>query len=260
MTKKGLIVLPTGKGKSIIGLYLAAYFLEKTLIIVHKDDLVVGWKKDIELCFGSKIESGLIKAKSRKVGEQITIATIQTLNRLDDNTVEELSNTFGMVIVDEAHHCPASSYDFLMRLKPKYRLGLTATPERADGLKQLLSLHFGGIAYKYVKSKDEEDILPVEVISKVLPLYVDPLCVKINSKKYILSPKYQLWKNPNYALSKNQIRFSSIKYDARPKLILSELEDVVLSDGTVINNVCKDISNEYEIGSNCIVFYSKKAY
>lgn len=100
-TSKGIIILPTGKGKSILGCYIASQLKQKTLIIVHKDDLVSGWKADADLCFGGKLKTGLIKARKRKIGEQITIATIQTLNRLSEEDLILLTETFGLIIVDE---------------------------------------------------------------------------------------------------------------------------------------------------------------
>ena len=75
----------------------------KTLVVVQKNDLVDGWMNDINLCFGlSKDKIGLIKAGKKKIGKQVTIATIQTLNRLDSEEIRELYNAFGMVICDEA--------------------------------------------------------------------------------------------------------------------------------------------------------------
>lgn len=259
--KRGLIVLPTGKGKSIVGIYLAAHFGEKTLIVVHKDDLVVGWKKDIDLCFGGKLETGLIKAKAREIGKQITIATIQTLNRLDKDTVEDLSNTFGMIIIDEAHHCPASSYDFLMRLKPKYRLGLTATPERSDGLSHLLNLHFGGIAYEYEVKENEEDILSVEVISKSLNIYVDPVLELINKKthRYSLIDDIDKWKNP-FSLSDREYTYTSVPYKYRPQISNQVIEDVVLTDEFIIDSIIGDIYKEFNKGSNIVCFFTQKKH
>lgn len=96
-----IISLPTGKGKTILALYIAAALRIKTLVLVHKDDLVTGWKKDIDLCFGGELKAGLIKAKSRTVGEQITIATVQTLSRMDEKELSEYTEQFGLVIQDE---------------------------------------------------------------------------------------------------------------------------------------------------------------
>ena len=208
-----------------------------------------------------KLETGLIKAKSRKIGEQITIATIQTLNRLDKDTVEDLSNTFGMVIIDEAHHCPASSYDFLMRLKPKYRLGLTATPERSDGLSYLLNLHFGGVAYKYEITENEEDILPVEVISKPLNIYVDPVLelISIKAHRYSLVDDIDKWKNP-FSLPDREYTYTSVPYKYRPQISNQVIEDIVLTDEFVINNIIDDIYKEFIRGSNIVCFFTQKKH
>lgn len=100
-TEKGIIVLPTGKGKSILGLNIAYRLRQKTLVIVHKDDLASGWKDDAKLCFGSHLKTGLLKGKKKVVGEQITIAMIQTLNRMSNKELSELYNMFGCIIVDE---------------------------------------------------------------------------------------------------------------------------------------------------------------
>ncbi len=98
---KSIIQLPTGKGKSILALHIAQKLGQKTLVLVHKDDLVVGWTKDIKLCFGEDIDIGLIKAKSRKVGSQITIATVQTLSRMSEEELSKYTNEFGLIVQDE---------------------------------------------------------------------------------------------------------------------------------------------------------------
>ena len=256
---KGLIVLPTGKGKSILGLKIASHLKQKTLIIVHKDDLVVGWKKDIELCFNNELKSGLIKASSRKVGEQITIATIQTLNKLSDEDFNKLENEFGLVILDEAHHCPASSYDCLMRFNSRYKLGLTATPERTDGTKYILNLHFGGICYKYENTDDEKDILPVEVIRRTITQLVDPVFTFNRRTGYTLSEDKSLWcKKPNK--NSGLIQYSSIPYEQRPKVSHQEIEDCVLNQPLVLKAIISDIFEEYKKGSNIVCFFTQKKH
>ena len=139
-TLKGSIQMPTGKGKSILGLYLASALSTKTLIVVHKDDLVTGWQKDIALAFDNKVNPGLIKAKSRRVGHFITIATVQTLNKLSAEELSNLFDQFGFVIQDEMHHCPATSFEVVSRFRARYKLGLTATPERTDGLAHVICI------------------------------------------------------------------------------------------------------------------------
>lgn len=144
-TDKGLIVLPTGKGKSILGLHLAHLLKQRTLVIVHKDDLVDGWTQDSKICFGEDFKVGIFKAKRREVGEQITIATIQTLNRISSEQLEKFQQNFGMVIVDE---CLAR--DTLIALED----GGFKTIESVNNTDQLLggevSNKFSRLSNKYI--------------------------------------------------------------------------------------------------------------
>lgn len=160
----GIIVLPTGKGKSILGLYLAGAFKQRALIVVQKNDLVSGWMKDAQEVFGmKKSDIGIIKAKQFVLGEHITITTIQTLMKLPTSKRRQVFDYFGMLIQDEMHHAAAKSYDILNRFPARYKIGLTATLMRNDGLKPVLHFQFGDIAFEHADHSGDEDILPVTV-------------------------------------------------------------------------------------------------
>ena len=238
-TTKGIIILPTGKGKSILGCYIASQLKQRTLIIVHKDDLVSGWKADAKLCFGDDFETGLIKAKARKVGDQITISTIQTLNRLSEEELNKYLNTFGLIIVDEMHHSPSSSFDLVQNFKGKYRVGLTATPERTDGLTPLFNFHFGGVAYEFELTEHDEDILPVVVnITKIPEVEYEPL-VKVNNK---LIPISKAPKNRTYNISYHTT------------------EDALIKNPKYYKRVLNDIVREYNKDRSIIVFLNQKEH
>lgn len=259
-TLKGSIQLPTGKGKSILGLYISSYLSTKTLIIVHKDDLVKGWQEDIKLSFDNKVSPGLIKAKSRTIGHFLTIATIQTLNKLPEKELQELYNTFGLVILDEMHHCGASSFDMVDKFNARYKLGLTATPERSDGLTQVMSLYFGEFCYTYKRGKDEDekDILPVEVKIRKHNLYINPVCKKVNrngKERYVL---HDLVTPENTKLKKNQMRLSDISYTERPQVQFQKLDDIMVRN--IYDLVVPDIVSEYKKGHSCIVFFTQKEH
>lgn len=262
---RGSIQMPTGKGKSILGLYLASHYQARTLIVVHKDDLVTGWKKDIHLAFGGKVIPGLIKAKSRKVGDFITIATVQTLNKLSPEELNTLYSTFGLVIQDEMHHCPASSFEVVSRFKSRYRLGLTATPERTDGLAFVMNLYFGGFCYVYSEDPEErdEDILPVRVFVREIPLRFDPVFqVSVKANRTVYSPidPLPLASFSNRELPDGQVRISSIPYSVRPRLSFQYVEDCVLTHPVVQRMVCDDIVREFEQGHSCVVFFTRKEH
>lgn len=254
VTLNGSIQMPTGKGKSILGLYLAQALSVRTLIVVHKDDLVTGWKKDIELAFGGKVNVGLIKAKNRRVGHTLTIATVQTLNRLSTQELEELYDTFGLVIQDEMHHCPASSFAVVSNFNARYKLGLTATPERNDGLSHIMNLYFGGFCYRYKAEAGDTDILPVKVIVKSLHYKFNPVCEK-GKKGYQIA----LYEYPNnYVLKEGQKYISEIPFEQRPTLNFQTVDDYTVK--AILPDVCKQIFEEYKKGHSCVVFFTQKEH
>ena len=258
-----IIQLPTGKGKSILGLYIASQLSCKTLIVVHKDDLVDGWKKDISLAFDNKVHAGLIKAKSREVGHFLTIATVQTLNRLSSEELEKLYSTFGLVIQDEMHHCPASSYSVVANFRSRYRLGLTATPERSDGLDHIMNLYYGSICYKYKSKKEDEedtDILPIKVIKRKSSVFFNPLFKNVGTDDH---PKYalvDLYAPADVSMKHNYIRLSDIPYSNRPTLNYQVVDSFVVNEDSYKEMVCNDIINEYSKGHSCIVFFTQKEH
>lgn len=250
----GSIQMPTGKGKSILGLHLASVLSTKTLVVVHKNDLVTGWEKDIELAFGGKVKSGLIKAQSRKVGDFITIATVQTLSRMSEEELQGLFNQFGFVIQDEMHHCPASTFGVVSRFNARYRLGLSATPERTDGLTHVMKLYYGSFCYVFEHTESDEDILPVKVIVRKHDLYFDPKCKNVEGR-------YEI---EDFACPKNVImtgafrRLSEIPHFRRPKIYYHSVDDFVVRG--IADFVLGDILSEYTKGRSCVVFFTQKEH
>lgn len=256
----GGIILPTGKGKTILGLALAASLKARTLIIVHTTDLVNGWKKDIEKAFEGKADVGIIKAKSRKIGRHFTIATIQTLNRFSKEELEHLYTAFGFMIQDEMHHCPSNSFSLANNFMPRYRLGLTATPERSDGLAHIMTLYYGNFCYRYkVDSiKKEEDILPVKVLLRDTYLNFNPVCT-YEKGEYVFKGDITARKHftPDYVLGRNEIRIKEIPFYSRPKIAYTDLDSALVNEAGMITRVITDILSEYEQGHSCLVFFTQ---
>lgn len=256
----GSIQMQTGKGKTVLGLAIAEHYKCRTLIIVHKIDLVTGWKKNILDAFGGKADVGYIQGSKRKCGKHFTIATIQTLNNLDKNTLEQLYQTFGLVIQDEMHHCPSSSFSLADNFMSRYRLGLTATPERSDGLSHVMNLYYGDFCFKYGYRKDDEDILPVKVIRREVPVYFNPIVTKNGNKYSLKDLDYSGNKDYSYVLSSKERRITNIPFDLRPSISHMELDKIVVSDENTQFMVCNDILTEYEKGHSCIAFFTQKEH
>lgn len=139
---RGVIVLPTGSGKT----YLATLAIEKrqrsTLLVVPTIDLMNQWYDTLKSSFDINI--GLIGAGYNEV-EDITITTYDSAYI----HMERIGNLFGLIIFDECHHLPGETYSLSASfcLAP-FRMGLTATPERADGQHKLLDSLIGETVYR----------------------------------------------------------------------------------------------------------------
>lgn len=250
LAMNSMCILPTGKGKSVLALFLAKTLGVKTLIVVHKDDLVKGWKADIEKSFAGKADVGLIKQKSRKVGKHFTIATVQTLSRLTEKELEVLYNEFSFVVNDECHHCPSTSFEVVNKFKARYRLGLTATPERSDGLTPVMNFYFGNPFFVFSADENDEDILPVEVIRREVSFSFIPSCrLDEKSGKYKLLP---------YDSNQRGIKLTNIEYSKRPRIPNFFLDTVVVTKS--IESICKDVIEEFKQGHSCVVFFTQKKH
>lgn len=253
-TTKAIVSLPTGKGKSILGLYTAYALRQKTIVIVHKNDLINGWTKDIRDVFGHDTTIGLIQAKNRIIGDHITLATVQTLNNFKDADWSWLKNQFGFVIVDEFHHCPANTYRVVENFNAEYRLGLSATPERNDGLGRVMHLYFGPFAYVFETKKGEidTDILPVEVKIKNNQVEYVPMTKKIKAKNK---------RGFRYILDDNgDTPITDLPHALRPKMHFMSIENALFDDPSPFTEMSKDLLHEYTQGRSVLVFFNQKEH
>lgn len=135
-----------GFGKTIAALAIAHKLQEKTLVICTNVDIRRMWEDEIEKWFGFK--PSVIGSGKRDYDKPITVANIQTVRKMG----LELASEFGLLVVDEAHHCVAATFDFLvMQSKAKYKLGLTGTLWRKDGLHVCFTNYFGKKIYQPVE-------------------------------------------------------------------------------------------------------------
>jgi superfamily II DNA or RNA helicase len=137
----GVLSLDAGFGKTILALALSAHLKVRTMIIVHKEFLANQWKERIEqFCPGATI--GRVQQDVFDVECDFVIAMIQTLCSREHTL--GLFDSIGLLIVDEAHHIGAAAFSQTMfKLCPRFTLGLTATPERKDGLTRIMYWFLG---------------------------------------------------------------------------------------------------------------------
>lgn len=156
-SEQGVLVAPPGAGKTIMGIEMIAKLKQPSLILVHKKQIFNQWIERIEHFLNiSKRDIGQIGSNKKKEGGKITVAMIQTLNRMDD--IERISDKFGLILVDECHHLPAKMFrDIIIKFSPYYLYGLTATPKRKNNDEKLIFFHLGDILHTIDKNFREED-------------------------------------------------------------------------------------------------------
>ncbi|WGL60590.1 DEAD/DEAH box helicase family protein [Pigmentibacter sp. JX0631] len=156
----GVVVLPTGAGKTILAVLAIAKIQRPTLIHVPTIDLMTQWYDVLLKFFGTKI--GLLGGGYNQP-ENITVATYDSALI----HVPSKGNKFGFLIFDECHHLPSEQmqYTALSSIAP-FRLALTATPERSDGKEKLLYELCGGICYQTdIKDLEGKTLAPYEIIT-----------------------------------------------------------------------------------------------
>jgi superfamily II DNA or RNA helicase len=158
--EQGLIVRAPGTGKTEIAVAFAAQCETTVLILVHTKDILDQWVERLERALpGTPI--GVIQGPTFKLG-QITVAMVQSLRRLYTN--QTFWPTWGAVILDEAHHGAAKSFEAVLNHLPAfYRFGFTASPTRADGMHPYLQHLIGPVIHKQKFS--------TPINTKVKPVY-----------------------------------------------------------------------------------------
>lgn len=131
--ERALLISATGTGKT----YASAFAMrelgfKRVLFLVHRGQLARQTKKSYEKVLDKSVSMGLLGAGYREYDADYVFATVQTLNR-EEHLLKYNPEEFECIILDEAHHSSANSYQKVMNyFKPKLWLGMTATPDKRD--------------------------------------------------------------------------------------------------------------------------------
>ncbi|MBF0376866.1 MAG: DEAD/DEAH box helicase [Desulfamplus sp.] len=162
----GVLLAVTGSGKTVVALFVIAQRKQPSLVVVHSIELMNQWLDRINEFLNIAPEDiGVIGAGKYKIGDKITVGLYQSVRK----HVDKLDPLFGHIVVDECHKCPSKTFtEAVAGFKAKYRLGLTATAYRRDGLSKLICLTLGEQRYNIEKAPlvKTGDISKAEVICR----------------------------------------------------------------------------------------------
>ncbi len=139
---RGVVVKPTGTGKTEIALAIAARHRCSTLVVAPLRDLMYQWQRRIKHSLG--VDAGVLGDGRREIWP-ITVTTYDSAWI----HMKTIGNRYRLIVYDEAHHLPGQTlHESALDCLAPLRLGLTATPERADGRDRLLDTLIGPCVYE----------------------------------------------------------------------------------------------------------------
>jgi superfamily II DNA or RNA helicase len=247
--KDGMICLQTGGGKTVCALYIASTLKVKTLIVVHNTFLKDQWEDRIKAFLPDARIGRLQGAEIDIEGKDIIIAMIQSLSMKE--YPKETFHGFGLTIVDECHHIASEVFvQAFQKITSKHMLGLSATPDRKDGLMYVIEWFLGPILYKSDSGDKVDNKVHVEVYKH------EPADIEFNKVLY----------NNQGVMNVAGMVNKLADFKPRTELIAQILKDIltetpdrqilVLSDRV---QHCKDILAELDSPDACILAQSVAA-
>lgn len=151
----GQMIAPTGSGKTISAIALAARLQQRALVLVKSKHLAEQWLTAINHFTG--LDAGLIGGGKNTQGKEFTVGLTQTLSKRDLAKFD-----YGLVIADECHNLPANqAYKVVGGINAKFKYGLSATPQRRDNMEFMIAAAVGQVCAKTPQSQVNGNVLPV---------------------------------------------------------------------------------------------------
>lgn len=161
----GILSATTAFGKTVVCSYLIAQRKVNTLILLQSKDLLEQWVEELNRFLVIDEEPPTYKTKTGRVRKRdsvigtlagskdkltgiIDVAMVRSIYKQGD--FHGLINSYGMVIMDECHHCGSdTSVEVMQKVNARYVYGVTATPQRGDHLEKIIHMLLGPIRHSY---------------------------------------------------------------------------------------------------------------
>ncbi len=141
----GILSLPCGLGKTFLAIRTACIIGKRTLVIVNKECLMDQWVEAIHKFTNASV--GIVQRDKIEVDNDFVVAMIHSLCQKD--YAPETFDSIGLTIYDEVHHLSSMTFcKAMMKVRSRYTLGLSATPERKDGLSHVFYKFLGPLFHK----------------------------------------------------------------------------------------------------------------
>ncbi len=208
----GVLEAPPGAGKTVMGCALIARHATPTLVLVDRRELLDQWRAQLRTHLG--IVAGQLGAGKRSQTRAVDIAMFQTIVRSE--RPDELLDGYGLVVIDECHRVAAPTIERTVRqVRARRWLGLTATPQRPDGRKEIMVMQCGPIRHRIDRADDD--------LVRLLHVHDTQLVVDM----------------PTDGLTRGEV--------------LALLYEAIVEDEGRTEQICDDVARAMRDGRNCLV-------
>lgn len=159
--QKALVISATGTGKTYLSAFdVKNYNPKRMLFIAHREQILIKAKSDfVQVIGGEEQDYGLLSSTEKRMDAKYLFSSIQMMSKVEILNQFD-SEAFDYILIDEVHKAGANSYRRVIDyFKPKFMLGMTATPERTDDF-NIYQLFDYNVAYEIrLQEALEEDML-----------------------------------------------------------------------------------------------------
>ena len=264
---RGCVILPTGAGKTAIGIKAIQKVNASALVVVPTIDLMEQWANNISKYLSTDNNQNSQNISIGKLGggednlQPITVATYDSAY-LRASTI---GNQFKLIIFDEVHHLPAPGYRSIAeQFIAPYRLGLTATIEREDKLHELIPYLTGGVVFRLGSQElSAQKYLAEYVIDRIQVNLTqeEQTEYEANHTKFLTNLRQLGFKDPSMYNLKRLIMMSNKNKIAREAMLArNKANEIALNSKSKIDELQKILQQNKKIKTIIFTQNNKMVY